>query len=212
MRCLSRGQTWRWLPLGWEGRETCPHSFVPHWNMGWQVYCFVPSLNGWQLPPFRTCQEKFAMCRERFVRMTEGLCPGCLAEWRKYGLFKIMTTVSISNTACQCVLTPLMWFDVWIFQNKLFKCSFTALNKVDTAECNRTRLNWLWTGGERVKDETCSKHGRPSYPVWSHLPTNYTAYYPWALDRGPKSGWIMGAQPLPVTQKHFQAVWQPGRT
>lgn len=70
-------------------------------------------------------------------------------------------------------------------------------------------LNWEREWGE---DETCSKHKYPSYPVWSHLPANYTAYYPWALYRSPKSDWIMGAQPLPVTEQHCQVVWQPERT
>lgn len=49
--------------------------------------------------------------KERFVRMIEGLCPVCEAEMKKYGLFKIMTTVRLSNAPRQC-LTALMCFDI----------------------------------------------------------------------------------------------------
>lgn len=50
--------------------------------------------------------------KERFVRMIEGLCPGCVAELKKYGLFKIMITVRLSNAPRQCGLTTLMCFDI----------------------------------------------------------------------------------------------------
>lgn len=52
------------------------------------------------------------MQKERFVRMIEGLCPGRVAEMKKYDLFKIMTTVRLSNTPRQCGLTTLMCFDI----------------------------------------------------------------------------------------------------
>lgn len=79
--------------------------------------------------------------KERFVRMIEGLCPGCVAEMKKYGLFKITTTVRLSKAPRQGGSTTLMCFDIRILQIKLFKYSFTSLNKVDTAERNRTGLN-----------------------------------------------------------------------
>lgn len=60
----------------------------------------------------------------------------------------------------------------------------------------------------RREDGPCYKHWFPTYPVWSQPPANYIAYYPWALYRGPKSDWIMGAQPLPVTGQPCLAVWQ----
>lgn len=156
MRCLSRGHTRRWPPLGWEGREAHPCSFVPHCNMAWQVYCFVPSLNGWQLPPIRPCQRKFITWRERFVRMIEGLCPGHAAEWEKYSILNIMNTASVADSMRQCVLNTFMYFNVLIFQIKVFKCSFRKVSNLDTAERNRTG----WTDFElgRNKWRTCSKH------------------------------------------------------
>lgn len=92
------------------------------------------------------------------------------------------------------------------------KCSLTS--EMNWTELNATELKWLWIEkeNEKKRPETCCKHWYPTYPVWSHLPANYTAYYPWALYRSPKSDWIMGAQPLPATEHHCRAVWQPERT
>lgn len=103
------------------------------------------------------------------------------------------------------------------------KINWFKLNWTDVKPLLKCEMNWtelkakrteLTLNGEREwgEHEMCCKHKYPSYPVWSHHPANYTAYYPWALYRGPKSHWIMGAQPLPVTEQHCQVVWQPERT
>lgn len=97
-------------------------------------------------------------------------------------------------------------------QNMLGRNNWCVKVKLtDTTECNRDSVEitliweWEWEG-------CAATHEYPTYLVWSHLPANYTAYYPYALYCSPKSDWIMGAQPLPVSEQLCRTVWQPQRT
>lgn len=121
-----------------------PSSLIcPHQNMGWQVHCFLPSLNGGNYRRSEHARGSSSRAERKICKNDRRTLSRML---KKYGLFRIMTRVRISNTPRQWGLTTLVCFDFWIMQIKLFKYSFTSLNKVDTAEYNRTGLNWLWTG------------------------------------------------------------------